>query len=163
MAGTRLDVTGGGCGFRQHHRPCTKRGGGYSLASGRGISFDRNAARVCSRFRHVVGELHSEEVIHVRAEGLFDTQGHFRRQRSLTVQKVGERGATHLQNLRRLRHAETEGFNDLRSNQVARMGRFLHGHCGLLVVIDQINVAGRVHLFVEAENKPPVSRDCQAP
>jgi hypothetical protein len=59
---------------------------------------------VLSRFRHVIGELHPEKVIHVRAECLFDAQGHFRRQRGLPVQKVGERGAAYFQNLRRLRY-----------------------------------------------------------
>ena len=45
-----------------------------------------------SRFRHVIGELHPEKVIHIRAERLFDAQRHFRCQRGLAVQQVGERG-----------------------------------------------------------------------
>jgi hypothetical protein len=79
------------------------------------------------------------------------------------VQKIGERGAAHFQNLRRPRHAEAEGFNNFGFNQVARMGRVLHGHFGLLVVVDQVNIAGDVGPFVVAENQPPVSRDRQAP
>ena len=59
---------------------------------------------------------------HVRAERLFDAQGHFRRQRGLAVQKIGERGAAHFQNLRRLRHV-AESLDDLGLNQVARMRR----------------------------------------
>jgi hypothetical protein len=78
------------------------------------------------------------------------------------VQKVGERGAAYFQNLRRLRHGEAKGFDDFGSYQVARMGRVLHGHFGSLVIVDQINIAGGVHLFVVAENQPPVSRDSQA-
>jgi hypothetical protein len=35
-----------------------------------------------------------------------------------------------LSNLRRFRHVEAEGFDDLCSDQVARMGRVLHGLCG---------------------------------
>lgn len=38
-----------------------------------------------------------------------------------------ERVATHFQNLRRLRHAKAERLDDLRSNEVARMRRVLHG------------------------------------
>jgi hypothetical protein len=45
----------------------------------RGISLDRDAARVRSGFRHIIGELHPEKVVHVRTEGLFDAQSHFRR------------------------------------------------------------------------------------
>src|ERR1700687_5640197 len=80
-----------------------------SAASGRSISPNRETSRVLPRFRHVIGNLHTEKVLHVRAEGLFDAQGHFRRQRGLAVQKIGERGAAHLQNLRSLRDAEAEG------------------------------------------------------
>jgi hypothetical protein len=32
-----------------------------------------------------------------------------------------------------------------------------------LVVIDQVNIAGAIRLFVVAKNQPPVSRDSQAP
>ena len=40
------------------------------------------------RLGHVVGEPHPEEVVHVRAERLFNAQRHFRRRRSLAVQQV---------------------------------------------------------------------------
>jgi len=40
----------------------------------------------------------------------------------LAVQKIGERSAAHLQNLRRLRHGEAESFDDFGSYQVARVG-----------------------------------------
>jgi hypothetical protein len=126
-------------------------------ASGRGISFDRDATCVLSCFRHVIGELHPEEVIHVRAERLFDAQSHFRSQRGLAVQKIGERRAAYFQYLRRLRHAEAESFDDFSSYQVARMGRVLHGPFGLLVVVDQVNIAGGVGRFVVAEKQPPVA------
>ena len=59
-----------------------------------------------SVFRHVVGELHAEKVVHVRAERLFDAQGHFRRQHGLSAQEVGQRGAAHFQNIRCLRHVD---------------------------------------------------------
>jgi len=85
---------------------------------------------VLSRFRHVVGELHAEKVIHVRAESLLDAQGHFWSQCGLAVEKIGERSAAHLQNLRRLRHGEAESFNDFGSDQVSRMRRVLHRHFG---------------------------------
>ena len=49
----------------------------------------------------MVGELHADEVIHVRAESFFGTQSHFRRQRRLAMKKIGERSAAHFQNLRR--------------------------------------------------------------
>jgi len=65
------------------------------------------------RLRHVIGELHAEKVVHVGTERLLDAQCHFRCQRGLGVEKVGERGAAHFQNLRRLRHVKTEGFDDL--------------------------------------------------
>ena len=122
-------------------------------ASGRGISLDCDAPCVRSRFRHVVGELHPEEVIHVWAKRLFDAQGHFRRQRGLAVQKVGQRGAAYFQNLRRPGHREAKGFDDFGSYQFARVGRILHGHFGLSVVIDQINIAGGIRLLgVRSQN-----------
>src|SRR5208283_2489776 len=74
----------------------------------REIPLDCDIPCVLPRFRHVVGELHAEKVIHVGAERLFDAQSHFRRQCGLGEENVGERGAAHLQNLRRLRHAKTE-------------------------------------------------------
>jgi hypothetical protein len=37
-------------------------------------------------------------VIHVRTERLFDAQGHFRSQRGLAVQKIGERRAAYFKN-----------------------------------------------------------------
>jgi hypothetical protein len=55
-----------------------------------GIPLDREAACVFPRFRHVMGELHAEKMIHVGAEGLFDAQGYLRSQRGLAMQKVGE-------------------------------------------------------------------------
>jgi len=119
-------------------------------ASGRGISLDRDAPCVRSRFRHVIGELHPEKVIHVRAERLFDAQGHFRRQRGLAVQKIGERSAAHFQNLSRLRHGEAESFDDsvlIRSPGWADSSWAF----GLLVVVDQVNIAGGVCLFVVVE------------
>src|ERR1035441_3387624 len=98
--------------------------------SGRDIPLDGNAARLLPRFRHVVGELHPQQVIHVRTKGLFDAECHFWRQSGLAAEKVGEGCAPHFQNLRRLRDAEPERFNNLRPDEVARMGRVLHGHCG---------------------------------
>jgi hypothetical protein len=89
--------------------------------SGRDVSLDRDVPRELPRFRHVVGKLHAEKVVHVRAERLFDAQGHFRRQRGLAVQKIGKRGAAHFQNLPRLRHVEAEGLHDLGFDQVARI------------------------------------------
>jgi hypothetical protein len=54
----------------------------------------------------------------------------------LAVQKVGQCGAPHFQNLRRLRHVEAAGFDNLRSDQIARRGRvlgFFMGIAGLLL------------------------------
>src|SRR5258708_2646887 len=96
------------------------------------VPLDRDTLCVFSHFRHVVGELHAEKVVHVGAEGLFDAQGHFRRQGGLAVQKVGERGAAYLQNLRCFRHGEAESFDDFGSYQVAWMRRILHGIFGVL-------------------------------
>ena len=62
------------------------------------LSFDRDATCVLSCLRHVIGELHPEKVIHVRAERLFDAQGHFLSQRGLAVQKIGERRAAYFKN-----------------------------------------------------------------
>src|SRR5208282_4460446 len=42
-------------------------------------------------------------------------------------------------------------------------GGFFMGIAGLLMVVDQINIAGRVRLFLVPENQPPVSGDGQAP
>src|SRR5580658_10892981 len=42
-------------------------------------------------------------------------------------------------------------------------GGFFMGMAGLLMVVDQINIAGRVRLCLVPENQPPVSGDGQAP
>src|SRR5450759_2449234 len=42
-------------------------------------------------------------------------------------------------------------------------GGFFMGIAVLLMVVDQVNVAGSVRLFAVAENQPPVSGDGQAP
>src|ERR1022692_1143453 len=42
-------------------------------------------------------------------------------------------------------------------------GGFFMGIAGLLMVVDQIDIAGSVRLFVVPENQPPVSSDSQAP
>src|SRR5271165_5314639 len=42
-------------------------------------------------------------------------------------------------------------------------GGFFMGIVGLLMVVDQINIAGRARLFLAPENQPPVSGDGQAP
>jgi hypothetical protein len=67
-----------------------------SAFSSRNISLDVDFARMFPRLRHVLGELHPEQVAHVRPERLFDAQRHFRRQRSLAAEKVGERGPADL-------------------------------------------------------------------
>src|SRR5579864_7262394 len=131
--------------------------------SGRDIPLDGDFSGMPPRLRHIVRKLHAEKVVHVRAERLFYAQGHLRRERGLAVEKVREGSSANLQNLRRLRDVEAEGLDDLGSDQVARMGRVLHGHCGLLVVVDQVHIAGGVRLFVVAENQAPVSSDGQAP
>src|ERR1022692_3071505 len=40
-------------------------------------------------------------------------------------------------------------------------GGFFVGIAGLLMVVDQVNIAGGVRLFVVAEKQPPVSGDSQ--
>ena len=57
--------------------------------SGRNIPLDRDVPRMLPRFGHVVGELHAEKVIHIRAEPLLDAQSHIRSQRGLAVKKIG--------------------------------------------------------------------------
>src|SRR3989454_11083489 len=42
-------------------------------------------------------------------------------------------------------------------------GGFFMGIAGLLMVVDQVNIAGGVRPFVIPENQPPVSGDSQAP
>src|SRR6202140_5817988 len=42
-------------------------------------------------------------------------------------------------------------------------GGFFMGIAGLLMVVDQINIAGSVRPFVVAKNQPSVSGDSQAP
>ena len=44
-------------------------------------------------FRNVISELHPEKVVHAGSESLFDAQGHFRRERGLTGEKVRERAS----------------------------------------------------------------------
>ena len=102
-------------------------------------------------------------MLHVGTEGLFDAQGHFRRELGLAVEKVRERGLAHVQDLRRLRDVQGKGFNDFGSDQAARMGRVFHGHCILLMAVDQVNMAGGVRLLVVAKNQAPVSGHGQAP
>src|SRR5436309_4618022 len=42
-------------------------------------------------------------------------------------------------------------------------GGFFIGISDSLMVVDQVNIAGRIRLFVVAENQPPISGDGQAP
>src|SRR5450755_3426892 len=42
-------------------------------------------------------------------------------------------------------------------------GGFFMGIAGLLMVIDQVNIAGSVRVFVVTENQAPISGDSQAP
>src|ERR1022692_2874118 len=42
-------------------------------------------------------------------------------------------------------------------------GGFFMGIAGLLMVVDQVDIAGCASLFVVSENQPPVSRDGEAP
>jgi hypothetical protein len=51
------------------------------------------------------------------------------------------------------RDAETEGFDDFASNQVAWMRWILHGILNSLVVINQVNLAGGVRTSVVVENE----------
>src|SRR5262249_20304962 len=74
---------------------------------------------------------------------LFDAQGHFRRQRGLAVQKVGKRGAAHFQNLRRLRYVEAEASMTPVLIRSPGWGGFFMGIAGLLMVVDQVNIAGK--------------------
>jgi len=119
--------------------------------SRRDIPLDGDVSGVLPRLRHVVGELHAQKVVMSGPNAFSMRRGHLRRQRGLAVKKVGERGAAHFQNLRCLRHVEAEGFDDLGLDQVARMGGFFMSIAGLLMVIDQIDIAGGVRRFVEAK------------
>src|SRR5271165_7160515 len=42
-------------------------------------------------------------------------------------------------------------------------GGFFIGIAGLLMVVDQIKILGRIRLFLIPENQPPISADGQAP
>jgi len=99
------------------------------ILSGGDVAPDCEAAGVLAGLGYVVGELHAEKVVHVWAEGFLDAQRHFRRERGLAVQQVGERGAAHFQNLRRLGDGEAESFDHFGASQIAGMGRVFHGHC----------------------------------
>ena len=70
--------------------------------------------------------------------------------------------SAHVQDLRRLRDVQAKGFNDFGSDQAARMGRVFHGHCILLMVVDQVNIAGGVRVLV-SKNQAPVFGHVQAP
>jgi hypothetical protein len=113
------------------------------------------------RLRHVVGKLHAQKVVHIGAERLFDAQSHFRRQRSLAVQKIGERGSPTFK--------ISAAFHTLKSRasiisvliSSPGWGGFFMGI--FLMVVVQVKIAGGVRLFVVAENQPPVSRNGQAP
>ena len=87
------------------------------------------ARRMLPRLRHVIGKLHTKQVVHVRTERFLDAQSHFRRQGRLAVQKIGQGGTTHLQDLRCFGNAQAERVDDLGLDQVAGMGWVLHRHC----------------------------------
>lgn len=100
----------------------------YSRAGN--IPINDDVTGVLTRFRHIVGELHAQQMVHLRPKRLFDAQHHFRCERGFAVKKIGERGAADFQNLRRLGYVEAEGFDDFGSDQVTRMGRVFHRHFG---------------------------------
>jgi molybdopterin-binding protein len=66
-------------------------------------------------------------MVHVRSKCLFDAQRHFRRQRGLTVQQVGKRGAAHFQDFRRLRHAAARSRSTAIDSTFAGGGFILFG------------------------------------
>jgi len=133
---------------------------------------------LCPRFRHVVGELHAQKMVHVRAKCLLDAQGHFRRESGLAAEKVGERGAAHLQNLSRLRHVESESLDDFVLIRSPGWGGFFMGigvkpwrlYGTSAFPLRRINSA-RLNAIAAARNKgqsrmedgsdrPPVSKTC---
>lgn len=58
------------------------------------------------RFGNVVGELHPEEVVHIRAERLFDAERHFRGQGGFAVERAS------FQDSRCRRYVQAESFDD---------------------------------------------------
>lgn len=76
----------------------------------------------------VVAGLHAQQQIHADAEGLFQAQGHLRRDRGFAVGEVGQRGPSHAQDLGRLGEGEPERLQHLLADHLARMGWVLHRH-----------------------------------
>ena len=61
-----------------------------------------------SRLRHIVGKLHAQQVVHVRTERQFYSQGHLWCQRRFAVKKIEKSGPADFQDFRRLRHREAK-------------------------------------------------------
>jgi hypothetical protein len=69
-----------------------------------------------SHFRHVIRELHPQQVIHIRTERLFDSKRHLGCESCLAMEEIGECRAAHFEYLCGLRHIKTESFDDLCSD-----------------------------------------------
>lgn len=80
----------------------------------------------------VVPGLHTQKHVHAYAKGLFDAEGHLRRQRGVCVEQVGERRPANAKNLGRPLHAQPQLLDDLRADEVARM-RWRHAYIDVVV------------------------------
>jgi hypothetical protein len=74
----------------------------------------------------VIPRLNVQERLHLHAERLLDPQRHFRRQRRVAVDEVGQGGTPHVEHLRRLAHRQAEFVENFLADERAWMRR---GHC----------------------------------
>jgi hypothetical protein len=114
-------------------------------------------------FREVILHLQPKPYFGTRAKRLGKPDGHFRRHAGLLVHNVVKRLASHAEALRGIGYRYAQRLNALLAHDPAGMRRFLHTHKNflLLVIIDQINIAGVA--FIKAKNDAPICPDCNAP
>src|ERR1035438_2184117 len=117
--------------------------------------------RILAHLRQVIVQLQAEPEFRRAAKGLCKPYCHLWRNSSLPVDQVVQCLARHAEALGGFRDGQAEGLDTLVPNKLAWVGRVLHGHNSLLMVIDQVNIvcAG----LVESKRDPPVSADRDGP
>ena len=74
----------------------------------------------------IVGSLHAHERVHLDAKSSFQTERHIPGQVGLAIEQAGQSGPGNLKDPSRRRHRQTSRLDNLRPNEIPRMGRVQH-------------------------------------
>jgi hypothetical protein len=119
------------------------------------LHLDPVAMEAC--LRRVIACLHFQEQVHIDTEGFFEPQSHISRNRRFAVNHIRQGGATHTKGGGGFAHGKTQSADNIFPDDFAGMGRVLHKHCSiLLMIIFKVHIGYSVTF--NAEGQPPVGR-----